>query len=111
MAKYRCNSTEPRNDGSGMISWDIEALSDSDAVIPGRHVTILTPADETRVALAGTGVGNKLIALLLKYKPEDGWESDELDLLAAANDLASEVDGELDTFIGTAGGYPISFSA
>lgn len=111
MAKYRCNSTEPRNDGSGLISWDIEALSDTGVVIPSRHVTILTPADETQVALAGPGVANKLIALLLKYKPDTGWESDELDLLAAANELASQVDGSLDTFIGTAGGYPIDFSA
>ena len=111
MAKYRCNSTEPRNDGSGLISWDIEALSDDGVVIPSRHVTILTPADETQTALDGPNAGAKLIALLMKYKPDDGWDSDELDLIAAANELASQVDGSLDAFIGTAGGYPIDFNA
>ena len=111
MAQYRCNSTEPRNDGSGLISWDIEALSDDGTVIPSRHVTILTPADETQVALAGPQVGAKLIALLIKYKPDTGWEESELDLIAAANELASQVDGDLDSFIGLAGGYPIDFSA
>ena len=110
MPKYKLHNTESRDDGSGEIAWDIEALSDEGVIIPGRHQTILTPADETQVALDGPNVGAKLISLLKKYAPDD-WGDDKLDELAANNALALQVDVNLDIFIDGIGGYPKVFDA
>lgn len=107
MPNYRLHSTEPRNDGSGDIAWDIEALSNDGVIIPGRHITILIPADETEIALTPPGVGPKLIALLLHYRPELGWDNDELDEMAEANALAIEVDVKLDDYVSN---YPKDFN-
>ena len=118
MAKYRLNETEPRPDGSGEIAWQIQAVNDEGEALPSKHMTILTPAEDVAVALAGPQVGAKLIEVLKANLPEEGWDSDALDeaveeliLFKAANALAAAVDSDLDTFIGTAGGYPIDFDA
>ncbi len=116
MAKYRCTSTEPRNDGSGDIAWQIQAITDPGEVIPGKHATILTPAAEVQTILDGTAStrGKKLIALLKANMPDTGWEGDELDDLVDINTETAATDDELDTFIqgvNPPSGYPIDFSA
>lgn len=111
MPKYRLTQTEPRNDGSGMIAWDIWATDDDGLLIPGKHMTILTPYDETQEALDGPAVGAKLIALLKANLPQTGWDNDSLSAIVAANENAKAVDSNLDDFIDGAGGYPIDFDA
>ena len=113
MAKYRCTSTEPRNDGSGDIAWQIQAITDDGDVIPGRHATFLTPAVEVQAILDGPASqrGAKLIALLKENYPGSGWEGDELDDLVDVNTETAETDDALDAFSESAGDYPIDFSA
>ena len=120
MAKYRCNSTEPRNDGSGDIAWQIQAITDDDppVIIPGRHATFLTPAVEVQAILDGPASqrGPKLIALLKANVPSTGWEGEDLDDLVNINTETALTDDNLDTFIESAnpsvpGGYPIEFIA
>ena len=109
MPQYRIDRTEPRTDGSGEIAWDIWAVDDNDLVIPGKHMTILTPYDETQVALTPPNVGNKLKALLVAHV-DAGWDNDTLSAIVAANINAATVDAELDDFIDGVGGYPLTFS-
>jgi hypothetical protein len=118
MAKYVLAATEPRMDGSGEIAWDIWASDDEGEVLPSKHMTILTPSEDVATALAGPNVGAKLIVVLKANLPEEGWDTEALDeavleyiAFKAANVRAAEVDSNLDTFIGTAGGYPIEFDA
>lgn len=109
MAKFRIDGTEPRPDGSGDIAWDIWAVDDNDLVIPGKHMTILTPYLETQVALTPPDVGDKLKALLVAHAGA-GWDDDTLSAIVAANLNAATVDGELDNFIDGVGGYPLTFA-
>lgn len=111
MAKYRLDRTEPRQDGSGQIAWDIWAVDDNDLVIPGKHTTVLTPYDETQVALTPPGVANKVKALLVKYFPATGWDNDSLNQEVANNENATTVDQDVDDFVDSVGGYPVTFDA
>ncbi len=118
MAKYLLAATEPRNDGSGELAWDIWATDDEGVVLPSKHMTILTPAEDVATALGGPNVGAKLIAVLKANLPDEGWDAEALDeavleflAFKAANARAAEVDASLDAFIETAGGYPIKFDA
>ena len=111
MAKYRIDKTEPRNDGSGKIAWDIWALDDDELVIPGKHATVLTPYDETNDALDSPKPGVELRKLLIKYKP-DGWDNTSLDEDDAANKNAQIVDGDLNAYVESKlGGFPVTFNA
>ena len=105
--KYRCDSVESRMDGSGEIAWDVWALDDSDNIIPGKHVTVLTPWEETQTALAGGALALK--ALLVKYAPS-GWDNDALSEVVAANLNSESVVSGIDDFIEGVGGYPVEFS-
>ena len=107
--KYRIDSTEPRTDGSGEIAWDIWAVDDNDLVIPGKHMTILTPYVETQAALDAPSPATALKALLVEHAGA-GWDDDALSAIVAANVNAETVDGELDDFIDGVGGYPLTFS-
>ena len=107
--KYRIDATEPRTDGTGEIAWDIWAVDDNDLVIPGKHMTILTPYVETQEALTPPNVGNKLKVLLVAHA-DAGWDNDTLSAIVAANVNAATVDGELDEFVDGVGGYPLTFS-
>ena len=109
MPKYRIDATEPRTDGTGEIAWDIWAVDDNDLVIPGKHMTILTPYVETQAALVPPNVANKLKALLVEHAGA-GWDNDTLSAIVAANVNAATVDGELDEFVDGVGGYPLTFS-
>ena len=118
MPKYLLSSTEPRNDGSGELAWDIWATDDEGEVLPSKHMTILTPGEDVATALDGPNVGAKLIAVLKANLPDEGWDAEALDeavleflAFKAANARAAEVDASLDAFIETAGGYPIKFDA
>ena len=77
MPKYRIDSTEPRTDGSGDIAWDLWAVDDDDLVIPGKHMTILTPCEETQDALESANPAAALKALLIE-NAGDGWDDDAL---------------------------------
>ena len=111
MPKYRLTQVEARQDGSGGIAWDIWAIDDEGGVIPGKHMTILTPHPETHTALSGGGVPAKLKALLKKYLPDKGWDNSALVQTVAENDGAESVRQELSDFVDGMGGYPIDFSA
>ena len=111
MPKYRVTQTDPRLDGSGMIRWDVWAITDEGFVIPGKHADVLTPYAETQEALDGPNTGPKLIALLKANFPGSGWDNDSLAQEVANNVNAALTDENLDTFIEGAGGYPIDFDA
>ena len=107
--QYRIDKTEPRTDGSGEIAWDIWAVDDNNLVIPGKHMTILTPYLETQAALDAPNPAVALKALLVEHAGA-GWDDDALTAIVAANVNAETVDGELDDFIDGVGGYPLTFS-
>ena len=123
MPKYRLTQTEPRMDGSGELAWDIWAVNDDGEVLPGKHMTILTPAEDVQTALDGPNVGTNLIDVLKANLPDEGWDkvaleeaTEEYIKFLAANARAAEVDANLDAFIATANpsvpsGYPIDFDA
>ena len=105
MAKYSIAAVEPTRDGTGNIAWDVWALDDDGLVIPGRHKTILTPYAEAQKAVTGTGVLNKVKALLLQYAGPE-WDNVTLDGMTAENLNAVTVDAEIDAVWAAAGGYP-----
>jgi len=111
MAKYRIDRTEPRDDGSGNVAWEVWALDDDDFVIPGRHTWIETPYDEAQEALDGPNVAEKIKTLLKKYFPDVGWSSNELDEIVANNENAQTVDQNIDDFVEGVGGYPVTITA
>lgn len=111
MAKYRIDQTQPRDDGTGNIAWEVWALDDNDFVIPGKHAWILTPYDETQEALDGPNIPEKIKTLLKKYFPATGWTNDELDEIVANNENAATVDQNIDTYVEDHGGYPVTLTA
>ena len=108
MANYRIESTTARTDGSGEISWDIWAVDD-DGLALGPHKDVLTPHDETLVALNSANPAQALKALLVEHAGA-GWDVDALTEFELANINAATVDGVLDEFIDGVGGYPLTFS-
>ena len=112
MAKYKLSKTEPRNDGSGMITWEVWALDDDGLVIPGKHADILTPYDETQEALNAPNPGAALRKLLIKYLPAQGWSNSDLDKDDAANKNAATVNEAVGAYVtGNLGGFPVVFNA
>ena len=113
MPKYRIDQTEAATDGSGNVAFDVWALDDNDNVIPGKHVTVLCPHEEVDEVIAQPTNAQKLAALkamLLKNRPADGWDNDELSRYVAANINAADADADFDELIDGVGGYPLSFS-
>ena len=111
MARYKpAQRTDPRQDGSGTISWDVWALDDGGLVIPGRHKNILTPATETQAALNSGQPGSALKALLLKYAGP-GWDDGALSLMIANNLNAQTVNEALNQYVmDNLGGWPVEFN-
>lgn len=129
---YRMNqSPEARNDGSGMVSHDIDAVareqgsSDPWIVIPARHKTVLIPASDLLTVMAmadGSGVQktvkNAAYKVILASNlntqavPIVGWSASELETLMDANDLSVDAATQADDYIiNTLGqSYPIQFS-
>lgn len=86
MAKYRLDSVEPRNDGSGMVAFDVWALDSDGAVIPSRHKTVLVPQADVSAAMQLAGAARVAAlknALLANAGP--GWDNDGLDAEALVN--------------------------
>ena len=130
--QYRMNqSPEARNDGSSMVSHDIDAVareqgsSDPWIVIPARHKTVLVPASDLLTAMAmPDGTGAQKTAKNAAYKvllaanlntqavPITGWGATELEALLDANDQSADAATQADDYIiNTLGqSYPVQFS-
>ena len=108
MPNYRIDSTKPRMDGSGEITWDIWAVDDNGLAL-GPHKDVLTPYAETQAALNAPNPAVALKALLVEHAGT-GWSTDSLTEYEIANINAFNVDAELDDFIDGVGGYPLTFS-
>lgn len=123
--KYRLNSAPAaRNDGSGCVDHDIEAIVSVDGgdwtVVPARHKTISVPAAELSAALATGTNAQKVtayknaLAVNLDTQPEPlvGWTiaqmTEMLDNNAAA--LAAATTADAFILVVKPSGYPVEFS-
>ena len=105
MAKYRIDSTNPTDDGSGNLAWHMSALADDGTVLPRMETVILTPCNEVQAALNDPNPAAALRALLGEYAPES-WLPEALDAMVAANAAALGVKDGLDGLITS---YPYEF--
>ena len=106
--KYRCDKVESRSDGTGDIAWDIWAIDDDGNVVSGEHKTVLTPWDETQVALAS---GANALKELLRLHAGSGWDDVSLTREAAANLNSINVAESVNNLVGDSfGGFPVEFS-
>ena len=117
-----CLSSAPegRNDGSGMVAHDIYAEYDTGegwAVVPGRHKTVLVPADELQAALAApqpVPAYKSVLAANINTNatPITGWAPADLAALMAANDEAAEAAEAANMYITVTLhlNYPVSFT-
>lgn len=121
--KYRLNSApQARNDGSGMVDHDIDAIVSIDggdfATVPGRHKTISVPADELEDALGQATTPNKVTAYKaaladnLNTQPEPvlGWDIASMTAVMNANIAASTQATAANTFILSVSSYPVEFA-
>ena len=110
MAKWRLDSSEPRNDGTGAIALDIWGLDDDNNVIPGRHTTILLDAQAVQDALdlpTNPQKNAALKALVAEQLNDAEWSNAALDQIVLDNANAAAVDANLDAHVGS---YPVTFS-
>jgi len=114
--KFKALTQEPYIDGNQdpFINWDVWALDDDGAIIPGRHKTISTPALETRTALSSGGAA---VVALLKACAPPGWDNVGLEEALAqeadkqeALSLAATVSDEVEAFVDNIGGFPKEFN-
>jgi hypothetical protein len=84
MAQWKIISTEARNDGSGMVALDVEAQADDKSVIPGKHASVLIPAQETINAVKDPKAAELIYELIAKNLPV-GWSEEELNAVLNAN--------------------------
>ena len=108
MPKFRIDNTEPAQDGSGDILYDIWAIDDDDLVIPGKHITVRCPYLEVQEVVDATPASQKLKKLkdmLIRNKPASGWDNDDLAEFVANNKNAKIVDEEFDSLIASANDY------
>ena len=125
--RYRLlQAPEARRDGSGMVAHGIEAqaqpqgASNEWATIPGRHKTVVIPADEMKAMndMSTGGAKNtaykQTIASNLNTQPVavNGWDAVTLEAVMDANDAsaleASRANEYLTVTLGLS--YPIPFS-
>ena len=114
MAKWRLDQTEPRNDGSGSVAFDIWGLDDNDNPIPGRHTTVLLDADDIQAALdlpTNQQTNQQMKELIAAQLNDAEWSNEALDQIVLDNENAATVDGNLDIYIDSEiGGYPVTFT-
>lgn len=124
--QYRLNSSpEPRNDGSGMVAHDIDAVAsvqgaDEWFTIPARHKTILVPGADLLIVMAMPNNGAKITAykdllaanLNTQAVPIVGWDVVSLQAMLDANDQSSEAATEANDYITITLGqtYPVQFA-
>jgi len=102
MAKWRLDQTEPRNDGSNTIAFEIWALDDSNEPVPGRHTTVNIDADaiQTALDLPTNPERNTAIKALIAAQLDDAtWSNEALDEVILANANAATVDSNLDVVV------------
>ena len=127
--KYQLNSRPTAsNDGSSTVRHSITAVYRADDAIPadpwlsipGRHKTIVVPADEMKVVMDMANGAAKVTA----YKnvlasnintgatPITGWSSVQLEAMLDANDRADEEADRADNYITLTLGltYPVQFA-
>jgi len=116
------------NDGSSTVRHDITAVyraddadpSDPWLVVPGRHKTVVVPADELKVVLDMPNGGAKVTAyknalaanLNTQAVPVTGWDAAALEEMLDANDRATVEADRADEYITVTLGqsYPVRFS-
>jgi len=112
MPKFRIDRTEPAQDGTGDIIYDVWALTDDDPplVVPGKHAGIRCPYAEVQVVNNTTPNSAKLKELKeMLIRNKTGWSENELAEHIANNANAKIVDDEFDIIIDGVGGYPFDF--
>lgn len=111
MPKVKVDRIAKTLDGTSQIAWDIWALDDEGLVIPGRHMTVLTDAAETLVALNSAQPASALRQLLVANAPA-GWDNDALSERVAANLNSATATEVVSTFVQeNLGGFPVTFNA
>jgi len=98
MPQWKIISTEARNDGSGMVALDIEAQTDDKSVIPGKHASVLIPAQETINAVKDPKAAELLYELIVKNMPA-GWSEEELNVVLEANTVSVQAKIDLDVYL------------
>ena len=116
MAKWLLQDTEPRNDGSGDIKFEIWGIEDDGVTkIPGKNTEILIASSDVDAALAlstTAQIGNALKELIASELDEATWSEATLDAIIIANESSATVDAALDAKIEVDfGGYPRVFTA
>ena len=117
---------EPRNDGSGMVAHDIDAVArvqgsgEAFVTVPGRHKTVLVPAADLLTIMAMSNGGAKVNAyknalasnLNTEAVPVTGWSAAELEVLLDANDQSIDAAAQANEYITVDLGqsYPVQFS-
>lgn len=128
--RYRLQSAPTATlDGSGTVQHDIYAEASADgetwSVVPGRHKTIVVPAEDLATVLAmPDSTGPQRSAKNTAYKqlladnvdsqadPLTGWGTAALEALMDANDASSAAASDADAYITVTLGqsYPVEFS-
>ena len=123
--RYRLNQApEARNDGSGLVSHDIDAVSrvqgssDEFVSVPGRHKTILVPATDLLTVMGMADGGAKVTAyknllaqnLNTSAVPVVGWDATSLEAMLDANDKSLDAMTQANAYIIANWPYPVTFS-
>lgn len=120
-----------KNDGSGVVQWNIWAVSREDGTadpwvsVPGRHKTIETPVSELAIVNAmPDSTGPECAAKTAAYKqllvdnlntvgtPISGWSAAQLEMLMDNNDTAIVAATDANSYITVRLGlsYPVTFT-
>ena len=125
--QYRLNGApEARNDGSGMVAHDIDAVAreqgsgDAWITIPARHKTFLIPGADLLAVMAMPNGAAKVTAykqlladnLDTQAVPIVGWDAVSLEAMLDANDAAADAATQANEYITVTLGqsYPVQFA-
>lgn len=109
MPKFRLDDTNPKDDGTGHIIYQVWALSDDDPPLVVRHYDVSCPYEEVQVILDAPANQKEDLLVAMLLKNHAGWTKDELINAIANNENARIVDAEFDILVEGVGGYPYTF--
>ena len=121
MGTIRVQSASAKNDGSGIITFDVYGIDSGSAVVPGRHTTVEIPSTEAYSAVANKSVAwalagadvaerNTRLHQLVLEQVNGEWTSAALDLVSAANTDADDETTNLDGHWVDSGGLPVDLA-
>ena len=113
-SKWKLINTEPRNDGTGEVAFELVAIDTDNNDIPGRHTTVLIAGADI-MTIANNGALTTIqkaaaVKALVAAKLPPEWLVNALDATVAANALAVSADVKIDLLATLFGGYPVTFT-